>query len=121
MTDEVRARVFEPFFNTRDGGKGTGLGLATVYGIVRQAGGEVEVTSAPGRGTSFRITLPWSDAAVGPPSGVLPRSGTARSGGPGRAVLLVEDEEALRRFAQAALQRHGYAWRTRPAPRRRWG
>ena len=103
MSEEVRARVFEPFFTTKGVGKGTGLGLATVYGIIRQAGGHVEVASAPGRGTTFRVLLPVAPAegrtVAEAPAPVPPGTET---------VLLVEDEEAVRRLALVALQRRGY-------------
>jgi two-component system cell cycle sensor histidine kinase/response regulator CckA len=114
MAPEVRARVFEPFFTTKGPGKGTGLGLATVYGIVTQAGGRVEVDSTPGVGTSFRVDLPWCHdapkssavftalAANTPP----PRD---RLAGCGRPVLLVEDEDGVRRLGRATLEGAGYA------------
>ncbi len=103
MTEDVRARVFEPFFTTKGVGKGTGLGLATVYGIIRQAGGHVEVTSAPGHGATFRVLLPAASAEE------RPEAETLAPVGPGsETVLLVEDEEAVRRLALVALERRGY-------------
>jgi two-component system, cell cycle sensor histidine kinase and response regulator CckA len=106
MTDEVKARIFEPFFTTKGLGEGTGLGLATVYGIVRQSGGHTEVESAVGRGTTFRVYLPASEP--GPP-----RSGE-RAAGPrpeargSETVLLVEDNDDVRALALHALQGAGY-------------
>ncbi len=103
MTEDVRARVFEPFFTTKGVGKGTGLGLATVYGIIRQAGGHVEVTSAPGHGATFRVLLPAASAEE------RPEAESLAPVGPGsETVLLVEDEEAVRRLALVALERRGY-------------
>ena len=70
MTPEIQARVYEPFFTTKEQGKGTGLGLSAVYGIVKQSGGRVTFTSAPGVGTSFRILLPAAqELQAGPDSG----------------------------------------------------
>jgi PAS domain S-box-containing protein len=100
------AHLFEPFFTTKAIGAGTGLGLATVFGIVRQAGGAVRVDSAPGQGAAFTILLPVTedgDAATGgPPARTLPARQVAR-------VLLVEDEDPVRQTMRRILERHGYA------------
>jgi two-component system, cell cycle sensor histidine kinase and response regulator CckA len=93
MTPEVRERIFEPFFTTKDSGKGTGLGLAVTYGIVRQAGGTISVESEPGRGSTFRISLPRARENA-PPASVQPPAPPARA--TGRTVLLVEDATPLR-------------------------
>jgi PAS domain S-box-containing protein len=106
MSAEVKARLFEPFYTTKTEGKGTGLGLATVYGIVAQSGGTIAVTSAPGAGSSFEILLPrhleasTSDAAAAPPDPVR-RTGT-------ETLLVVEDDRAVRDTAVRALRRAGY-------------
>jgi two-component system, cell cycle sensor histidine kinase and response regulator CckA len=104
MTDEVKARIFEPFFTTKGVGRGTGLGLATVYGIVKQAGGQITVESQVGAGTTFAILLPAvpeADAPAGPESVPIAPRGT-------ETVLLVEDEEGVRRVARLALEMQGY-------------
>jgi PAS domain S-box-containing protein len=105
MDEATRARIFEPFFTTKAPGQGTGLGLSTVYGIVKQSGGSVEVYSEPGRGSTFKIYLPrleGADAAATPSSAELevPR---------GReTVLLAEDEDGVRAFVVLALEVLGY-------------
>ncbi len=105
MDEVTQQRLFEPFFTTKRPGQGTGLGLATVYGIVTQAGGRIEVSSAVGRGSTFRVYLPRladdaeGDAVKARPAGIV--RGTER-------VLIVEDEEALRRIAQRILTAAGY-------------
>ena len=103
MSADVRARIFDPFFTTKDVGKGTGLGLATVYGIVRQAGGTILVESERGRGATFRVRLPALDVPDASEPG-LP--GTSPKGS--ECVLLVEDEEGVRRLARLALEMQGY-------------
>ena len=103
MTDEVRAKVFEPFFTTKELGKGTGLGLATVYGIVKQANGFVEVESAAGRGTTFRVLLPEAASAPAEARRVV----LAPSRG-AETVLLAEDDDAVRAIATTVLEAHGY-------------
>jgi PAS domain S-box-containing protein len=104
MPPEVEARIFEPFFTTKEQGKGTGLGLSTVYGIVKQAGGEVLVETAVGRGTTFHIVLP---AAQGAPD--APTRFAVRAGGQGNeTILLAEDEPGVRRFVRDVLSGRGY-------------
>jgi len=104
MDEPTRARVFEPFFTTKERGKGTGLGLAMVYGAVRQNGGRIEVSSAPGRGTTFEIYLPRVDAAPEPWS--TPAGDEVEGGS--ETVLLVEDDAGVRGPAQRMLQHLGY-------------
>jgi two-component system cell cycle sensor histidine kinase/response regulator CckA len=109
MTDEVKAHIFEPFFTTKEVGKGTGLGLATVYGIVEAAGGHIEVESAPGAGTTFRIGLPWCDAQPSPSAVRVMRNAVRGAAvGRGRSVLLVEDEDGIRKLARFTLEGQGY-------------
>jgi PAS domain S-box-containing protein len=102
---DIVERVFEPFFTTKPKGEGTGLGLATVYGIITQAGGHAEITSAPGVGTAFTILLPATDQQ--PAATDQPAPTTARSRG-GETILVVEDEEALREVTRRILTRNGY-------------
>jgi two-component system, cell cycle sensor histidine kinase and response regulator CckA len=109
MTDEVKRHLFEPFFTTKDVGKGTGLGLATVYGIVQQAGGSIEVESALGAGSTFTILLPLCDAPAPVPKTPLPARPAASSACARRAVLLVEDEDRLRKLVRYTLEGQGYA------------
>ncbi|MCB9915427.1 MAG: response regulator [Planctomycetes bacterium] len=103
MDEETRARIFEPFFTTKGAGKGTGLGLSTVHGIVGQSGGTLQVTSAPGRGTTLELTLP-----------ALPRAGAngngaaAAPGSDGLRVLLVDDEPGVRLSVGALLRSQGH-------------
>jgi CheY-like chemotaxis protein len=102
IAPETLPSIFEPFFTTRENGRARGLGLATVYGIVKQCEGHVEVDSALGRGTTVRVYLPIARAESGTPA---PRDRLARRDG---IILLVEDEESVRRFARAALEEQGY-------------
>lgn len=107
MDDNLVERIFEPFFTTKPRGSGTGLGLATVYGIVHQSGGAVQVDSRPGKGTSFSVYLPAAtDASTEHPL-LLPAAGSAP--GSGRcAVLLVEDDGPVRRVVTRMLDQHGF-------------
>ncbi len=105
ISPEHLPRIFEPFFTTKEPGKGTGLGLATVFGIVKQHDGWIEVASEPDRGTTFHVFLPVapSDAAKHP-AAILP---AALKGG-SETILVVEDDENIRRLIPFALERYGY-------------
>jgi len=106
MDEAIRSRIFEPFFTTKGPGKGTGLGLATVYGIVKQSGGSIWVYSEPGKGTTFKIYLPRVEG-VQPTQGPSPKpTPTAVTGT--ETILIVEDEEFLRELAGRMLQMAGY-------------
>src|SRR2546427_7292531 len=105
MDADTRAHLFEPFFTTKPRGKGTGLGLATVYGIVRQSGGHIAVDTAPGRGSAFHVYLPRVAEAP-------ERSGPARAlvAPPGgrETPLVAEDEQLVRLLARKILEHAGY-------------
>jgi len=105
MTADTRARVFEPFFTTKPQGQGTGLGLAMVYGIVKQSEGYIWVDSETGQGATFRIALPLVEADAVPDR---PAPDVARTPGGHETVLLVEDEDALRELDRQILMRYGY-------------
>jgi CheY-like chemotaxis protein len=104
MDRETRAHIFEPFFTTKKNGKGTGLGLASAYGIVRQAGGHVRLASEPGAGSSFNLYFPRIDAPLTidrPTVMPVPRAGSG-------TVLVVEDEAVIRDITTRILRRAGY-------------
>src|SRR5690349_18325364 len=106
MDPATRARMFEPFFTTKGPGKGTGLGLATVYGIVKQSGGYIAVTSEPGKGTTFQIYLP---AETDPASMATDGTGSSEATPEGSGtILLVEDEKPVRALARRVLEQAGY-------------
>jgi PAS domain S-box-containing protein len=105
MDEETRSHLFEPFFTTKGLGKGTGLGLATVFGIVKQSDGDIQVSSRPGEGTSFEIYLPQVDEAAAV-ADIAPAHATSVRGA--ETILLVEDEDTVRALAQRILRRYGY-------------
>jgi len=108
MSKEIKSKIFDPFFTTKPVGQGTGLGLATVYGIVKQSGGYITVDSEVGQGTCFKIYLPRrkvdaGEAAPAEATPIVTRDVTGQD-----TILLVEDEEAVRSFAARALRMRGY-------------
>jgi two-component system, cell cycle sensor histidine kinase and response regulator CckA len=107
MSEDTIAHIFEPFFTTKEHGKGTGLGLATIYGIVKQSGGAIEVTSAPGTGTTFTIHLPAVsiESAVDHDSREYTLSDILKGH---ETILLVEDESGILRLCRAVLEKMGY-------------
>jgi two-component system, cell cycle sensor histidine kinase and response regulator CckA len=107
MAPEVMERLFEPFFTTKGQGKGTGLGLATVHGIVMQSGGQIAVQSILGRGTDFTVYLP-AYSGEAPPRRMTPVTGTPSMEAAVRTVLVVDDDDGVREVAVRALARAGY-------------
>jgi two-component system cell cycle sensor histidine kinase/response regulator CckA len=105
MEAATRERLFEPFFSTKSGERGSGLGLSTVYGIVQRIGGSIQVDSEPGAGTRIEIWLP-EDHTV--PEDAEPTTPPRPEPGIARTVLLVEDEPAIRRLLSAGLRRAGH-------------
>jgi two-component system cell cycle sensor histidine kinase/response regulator CckA len=103
MDSATHARIFEPFFTTKAPGKGTGLGLATVYGIIKQTGGEIVCETRPGAGTKFSIFLPSTTKTPRPAA----RGAVLRIRG-SETVLLVEDQAAVRRLTRRILESQGY-------------
>ena len=105
MNEETKAHIFEPFFTTKGPGKGTGLGLATVYGIVRQTGGGISVESEPGKGSTFRIYFPM---VTGPVDHTKTPSAPVEKSDNFETILVVEDEEIVRDLVCAVLEEQGY-------------
>ena len=105
MDETVRQRIFEPFFTTKGSGTGTGLGLSTVYGIIRQSGGWIDVSSDVGIGTSFQIYLPRTDS---PASASVNGEDPAVASTMTATILVVEDQEAVRSFIETTLKLQGY-------------
>jgi len=103
ISPDVLPRIFEPFFTTKEAGKGTGLGLATVFGIVQQHQGTVQVTSEPGQGTTFTVTIPLSGSGqvAAPTVRSAPR-------GTNELVFVVEDDASVRKITRRTLERAGY-------------
>ncbi len=104
MDEETRKRIFEPFFTTKASGVGTGLGLATVYGIVQQCGGWIDVKTEPGEGTKFTIGLPRTAVSLSPELPAHKENAAGRA----ETVLVVEDQEEVRSLVMMVLKRQGY-------------
>jgi two-component system cell cycle sensor histidine kinase/response regulator CckA len=108
MSAATREHIFEPFFTTKPVGHGTGLGLATVYGVVQQLGGQITVTSEPDQGTTFSLYFMQATADVTQPAPARPHTSHASPSRNGDVVLIVEDEGGVRQLAARVLKRHGY-------------
>jgi len=108
MDEETVDRIFDPFFTTKEEGKGTGLGLSAVYGLVRQGGGGVDVTSRVGEGTTFRLYFPRSDEDITWPEKDKEVDRPLSGDGHGERILVVEDEDAVRSFVRRVLESRGY-------------
>jgi len=108
MDENTRAHIFEPFFTTKEQGKGTGMGLATVYGIVQQHHGWIEVTSEPGKGSTFEVFIPAAQVSPQAASPALVPANTQTATGGTGTILYVEDEPLIRELAQLYLEGRGY-------------
>jgi signal transduction histidine kinase/CheY-like chemotaxis protein len=108
MPKEVAERALEPFFTTKPAGKGTGLGLAQVFGAARQSGGGVEIDTAPGRGATVRLVLPRTDAPKQDAAAAQTEAAPSQGPGPNRRVLVVDDEPGVRTFIAETLREAGY-------------
>lgn len=114
MDESILDKIFEPFFTTKESGHGTGLGLSTVYGIVKQHNGFIDVTSAPGKGTSFKIYLP---CYLGDPNQAeTQQNDDAIHRGQGQTILIVEDEQAILKLTSRMLKTLGYTVLTANSP-----
>ena len=107
MTSDTVAHIFEPFYTTKESGRGTGLGLSTVYGIVKQSGGYIWVYSEPGKGTAFKVYLPRVEERVEVSSTAQIPAAAARDGK--ETILLVEDEPSVRELTRMVLSKRGYS------------
>jgi two-component system cell cycle sensor histidine kinase/response regulator CckA len=105
MTDEVRRHLFEPFYTTKGPGAGTGLGLATVFGVVKQSGGSIYVYSEPGRGTTFKIYLPAAEPAPAEPAAAAGEPAAERGS---ETIMVVEDNDSVRDLVRLLLEERGY-------------
>lgn len=105
MDKEISAKIFEPFYTTKEKGKGTGLGLATVYGIAKQSGGSVWVYSEPGQGATFKIYLPRIEQGEEP---LLQKPAEEIAASGSETILIVEDDDAVQKLTRAALKSYGY-------------
>jgi two-component system cell cycle sensor histidine kinase/response regulator CckA len=105
MDKEAQSHLFEPFFTTKEKGQGSGLGLSTVYGIIKQSGGNIWAYSEPGQGTTFKIYLPRVEKAA---KGYRPQAKPAVVPGGTETILLVEDEESVRIMVSKILRNKGY-------------
>ena len=108
MDDETRARLFEPYFTTKEPGRGSGLGLATVYDVVTQCGGQISVTSDAGAGSTFKIHLPRISETTTPGEALTPPALSATAVPEGRTVLVVENEREVRDLIREILQLQSY-------------
>jgi two-component system cell cycle sensor histidine kinase/response regulator CckA len=106
MDEETQRHIFEPFFTTKEIGYGTGLGLSTVYGIVKQSGGHVQVSSLPGKGSSFSIYLPRAASVALPAAREAPSPALVHQGG--ETILVVDDDENVRHLVASMLKSGGY-------------